>query len=72
MRKLYRDKSAWLALNTSNLGKLSAPAEIISTPGLNRHHRTHRRISKSIAKKITMMISSHNILCSFSSVWTTE
>jgi hypothetical protein len=33
------------------------------------HHRpTRNKISKSMAKKITMMASSHNILCSFTSV----
>jgi len=32
------------------------------------HRLTNNRISKSMAKKITMMASSHNILCSFNSV----
>ena len=33
-----------------------------------RHRLTHSKISKSMAKKITMMASSHNIFCSFTSV----
>ena len=32
---------------------------------------THNKIIRSTAKKITMMISSHNIRCSFTSAWTT-
>lgn len=32
---------------------------------------THNKITRSMAKKITMMISSHSIRFSFTSAWTT-
>jgi len=39
--------------------------------GLSPHRLTHNKISKSSAKKITMMTSNHNIRFSFTSAWTT-
>jgi hypothetical protein len=46
--------------------RMTAPGQVKARP--LRHRLMNNRISKSMAKKITMMASSHNILCSFNSV----